>query len=79
MSACSDGFAICVSILINLQKYEVYAQLKCPKEMLKNFHINADCTTKWKTKKTVLTRGLKWEKIAINYACTSKSQNVRFN
>ena len=46
MSACSDGFAICVSILINLQKFEVYAQLKCPKEMLKNFHINADCTTK---------------------------------
>ena len=37
MSACSDGFAICVSILINLQKYEVYAQLKCPREMLQNF------------------------------------------
>ena len=37
MSACSDGFAICVSILIPLQKYEVYAQLKCPREMLQNF------------------------------------------
>ena len=37
MSACSDGFAICVSILIPLQKYNVYAQLKCPREMLQNF------------------------------------------
>ena len=38
MSACRDGFAICVKYSDqSSEKYEVYAQLKCLREMLQKF------------------------------------------